>query len=309
LNLIFRRLIGSILYWRRKMAKKPGISGVESALDDLINLEQERLKGEENERLAREAKEKSRKEEEERKREEKAERARKEEEAARLASEKADRDERERRALENQMEEMKLKKELEMQMQLQEESLRLDHEKQLMQFAARHKKKIPGWVFGIFSGVFIIGALAAGIVLYQMKKEADRIEQDRLTAIKAAEEKDKKRKTEIQKLQNLLEGLEERVGLSEEELARAEEIKAEIEKLENLQAEADKRPGKGGKGGKGKQNIASESGDEFNLDDDPLANIEKEASGKKKKKKKKKRLTTIKTKGNKLGLDDPLQML
>lgn len=291
------------------MAKKPGISGVESALDNLINLEQERLKREENERLAREAEEKSRKEEEERKRKEKTERARKKEEAARLASEKADRDEREKRALEKQMEEMKLKKELEMQMQLQEESLRLDHEKQLMQFTARQKKNIPGWVFGIFSGIFVIGALAAGIILYQMKKEADRIEQDRLMAIKAAEKKDKKRKAEIQKLQNLLEGMEERVSLSEEEMARAEEIKAEIEKLENLRAKADKRPGKGERGEKGKQNVASESGDEFNLDDDPLANIEKETSGKKKKKKKKKRLNTIKTNGKKLGLDDPLQML
>lgn len=292
------------------MAKPPRISGVDTALEDLINLETERLRKEDEERRARQEQEKLAAEEEEKRRKMEAEEKRRTEEEARLAMEKAEKEEAERKERERVMEEMRLRKELEIQQRLEEERLRLQHEAEIRKIETAGKKTLPAWAIAITAALFVAGAAAAGVVLYKMKKTADQSEKQRLDLVKAAEDEERARQDEIAKLQNLLMSLEKKMDKSEDELAKQDELKAEIERLENLHADAAKGGGKTGKkpGGSSETDKAG-SGDELTITDDPLANIEEDLGSRPKTKKKKKKIKTVNTKGGGLDLDDPLEFL
>jgi hypothetical protein len=290
------------------MAKPPRISGVDSALEDLISLEKERIRKEDEARRAKEAEERNRREAEEKRRRDEEERRRRSEEAARLAKQKAERDERERKENERKLQEFRMKGEIDMQRRLQEQKLRLDHEKELMQIEVLHRKRFPRWATGLIVAVFVIGASAAGVALYTMKSETDRAAREKQAILDQAAKKEKARKEEILKLHGMLTALEQKVTLSEEEKARQAEIRAEIEKLENAAA-ADVKGGKkvvttrptNGKGGEQK--------DLFNMEDDPLANIEDDLGSSSKDKKKKKKKHHGSSKGPTLDLDDPTELL
>jgi hypothetical protein len=143
-----------------------------------------------------------------------------------------------------------------------------------------------------------------------MKKAADLSEKERLDLIKAAEQEERAREAEISKLQDLLMSLEKKMDKSEDELAKQDSLKAEIERLESLRAEeAGSGPKPGKKPGHAAATGGGEAGDELAITDDPLANIEKDLGSPAKNKKKKKKIKTINTKGGGLELDDPLQFL
>jgi len=288
------------------MAKPPRISGVDSALEDLISLEKERVRKEDEARRAKEAEEKNRREAEERRRRDDEERRRRSEEEARLARQKAERDELERKENEKKLQELRMKNEINMQQRLQEEKLRLDHEKELRQIEMLHRKTLPRWATGLIVAVFAVGASAAGIALYRMKSETDRATVEKKAILDQAAKKEKARQEEILKLHSLLTALEQKVTLSEEEKARQAEIRAEIEKLEST-ATPD---GKGGKNVRApKDGKAGEPKDLFNMEDDPLANIEDDLKTSTKEKKKKKKKRHDSSKGPTLDLDDPTELL
>jgi len=292
------------------MAKPPRISGVDSALEDLISLETERLRQQEEARRARQEQERRLAEQQEKEIKMEEEERRRREEEARIAKERAEREDVERKERERVMEEMRLRKELEIQQRLEEERLRLQHETELKKIETAHKKTLPAWAIGLTAALFVIGGAAAGVVLYKMKKAADLSEKERLSLVKAAEEEERAREAEITNLQNLLISLEKKMDKSEDELAKQEALKTEIDRLESLRAEAAKGGGKPGKKTGGvKETGEGESGDEFNMTDDPLANIEKDLGGPSKNKKKKKKIKTVNTKGGGMELDDPLEFL
>jgi len=292
------------------MAKPPRISGVDSALEDLINLETERLRKEDEERRARQEEERRLAEQQEMKRKQDEEERRRREEETRVAREKAEREEMERKERERVMDEMRLRKELEIQQRLEEERLRLKHEAELKKIETSHKKTLPAWAIVLAVVLFAGGAATAGVVLYRMKRAADLSEKERLALIKAAEQEEKAREAEIAKLQDLLIGLEKKMDKSEDELAKQDELKAEIARLEGLRTEAGKGGGKPGKKqGGAKEAKEGEGGDDFAITDDPLANIEKDLGGPAKSKKKKKKVKTVNTNGPAKDLDDPLEFL
>ena len=289
------------------MAKPPRISGVDSALEDLISLEKERVRKEDETRRAKEAEERNRREAEEKQRREEEERRRRSEEEARLSKKKAESDELERKENEKKLQELRMRSEIDMQRRLQEEKLRLDHEKELREIEVLHRKTFPRWATGLIVAVFVIGASAAGIALYTMKSETDRAAREKLAILDQAAKKEKARQEEILKLHSLLTALEQKVTLSEEEKARQEQLRAEIEKLENATPE--------GKGGKGTATTRTPGGktveekDLFNMEDDPLANIEDDLKSSTKEKKKKKKKHHDSSKGPTLDLDDPTELL
>jgi hypothetical protein len=290
------------------MAKPPRISGVDSALEDLISLEKERVRKEDEARRTKEAEEKNRREAEEKRRRDDEERRRRSEEEARLAKQKAERDELEQKESEKKLQELRLKNEFEMQERLQEEKLRLDHEKELRQIEVLHRKTLPRWAAGLIVAVFVIGASGAGLALYRMKSETDRSAREKQAILDQAAKKEKARQEEILKLHSLLTALEKKVTLSEEEKARQAEIRAEIEKLEN----ATTPDGKGGKKvvtTKPADGKAGAEKDLFNMEDDPLANIEDDLKSSPKEKKKKKKKHHDSSKGPTLDLDDPTELL
>jgi len=290
------------------MARPPRISGVDSALEDLISLEKERVRKEDEARRAKEAEERNRREAEEKRRRDDEELRRRSEEEARLAMQKAERDELEGRENEKKLQELRLKSEIEMQRRLHEEKLRLDHEKELRQIEVLHRKTFPRWAAGLVVAVFVIGASAAGVALYRMKSETDRAAREKQAILDQAAKKEKARQEEILKLHALLTALEQKVTLSEEEKARQAAIRAEIEKLENAAA----TEGKGGKRVVTTKPTNGKAGDQkdiFNMEDDPLANIEDDLKTSTKEKKKKKKKHHDSSKGPTLDLDDPTELL
>ena len=293
------------------MAKPPPkLDGVKTALDDLISLEQERIKKEETTRLAREQEEKRRRQEEAAKRKMEEEMRAKMAEEERLAREKAASEEAERRLWQNQLEEIRLKKELEMKQRLEQERLRLRHEQQLREIESRGRKGFPRWPVAAVLALLVAGGAAAGIVIFKAKKDAERLEKDRIAAIEEGRSKDRDSESKIAQLQKLLAEMEKKFDISKEEASKMKEIKNQIALLQASQAGG----GMAGKPGKteAKPDDGTEKGtqEEFGDGLDPLSGIEKDlGSPEKSPKKKKKRIKTVNTKGGTLDLEDPLQEL
>jgi hypothetical protein len=235
------------------MRKPPQLDGVQSALNDLISLEKERLDKEEAERIATEEAERKRREEAERRRREEEARRIREEEEARLAKEQAEMDQVERKKRDKELEEMRLKKELEMKQRLQEERLRMDHEKEIKTIEAQ-KKGFPKWIIGVIVG-FVVAGLVVSIVLYQMNLRAKQEEQARIAAEQKAKEEEQERKMEIAKLQQLLNSLEDKANLTEQELAAQKEMQDQLQKLQDEEStttvKKKKKKGSSSKEGKG----------------------------------------------------------
>jgi hypothetical protein len=293
------------------MAKAPPkLDGVKMALDDLISLEQERIRKEEAARLAREQEETRRRKEQELKRKEEEEMRKKEQEEERRAREKVEREEAEKREWQKQLEQSRLKQELEMKQRLEEERMRLRHEQQLKEIETRGRRNLPKWPVAAALAFLVAGGAAAGIVLYKMKRNAEDMEKERIAAIEAARSKERQSGLKIAQLQELLAEMEKKVDITKEETAKMKEIKDQIAALQASQ------PGRGKPGKPGKPAASQGAGagqeeqDEFVTGPDPLAGIEKDlGSTGKSPKKKKKRIKTINTKGGTFNLEDPLQEL
>jgi hypothetical protein len=290
------------------MAKAPPkLDGVRTALDDLISLEQERIRKEEAARLAREQEDTRRRKEQELKRKKEEEMRKEEEEEKRLAQEKAEREEAEKREWQNQLEQTRLKQELEMRQRLEEERMRLRHEQQLKEIETRGRRSMPKWPVAAALAFLVTGGAAAGIVLCKMKKDAEGREKERIAAIEAARSNERQSELKIANLQELLAEMEKKVDATKEETAKMKEIKDQIAALQAIQPGRGK-PGKPAAGqGAG---TGQEEQDEFVTGTDPLTGIEKDlGTTEKSPKKKKKRIKTINTKGGTFNLEDPLQEL
>ncbi|MFH1435868.1 MAG: hypothetical protein ABIJ56_09155 [Pseudomonadota bacterium] len=269
------------------MGQVPKLDGVHSALNDLLSLEKERLGREEEERREMEEESVRRREDELRRKLEEAERRKREEEEARLAKERAEKEAQERKIRDRELEEIKLKKDLEMKQRLEQERLRMEHEQQLAAINARGRKGLPGWVMGVVAAVFVIGAAAAGIVLYKMNKDAELKEQARLALEESARDKDVQKRKQIEEMEKKLVLLQEKATLSARDREEGERLKRQIEKLEQEREEAAAAKGKI-KNGKGHTKINGEKTTaeekEFNLND-PIGDLADDSKSKKKKKK------------------------
>jgi len=166
---------------------------------------------------------------------EEAERKVREEEDARLAMEKAQRDDIESKQREKELGELKLKKEMDMKQRLEEEKLRMKHEQEVKAIEAQ-KKGFPKWVIGVVAGVFLIAAVVVGIILVQMKNRADAQEKARIAAEQDSIEKEKKRGKEMAQLQTLLSKMEDKANLTEQELAEQRALQEQLKKLQEDQA-------------------------------------------------------------------------
>ena len=269
------------------MGHVPKLDGVHSALNDLLSLEKERLGREEEQRIAREEEERRKKEEELQRNFDEAERRKREEEEARLAKEKEEQEAQERKKREREMEEIRLKKDLEMKQRLEQERLMMEHEQQLAAIDARGRKGLPGWVMGIAAAVFLVGAAAAGIVLYKMKKDAELKDQARLAREEAVRVKDIEKQEQIEEMEKKLVLLQDKATLSAKDREEGERLKKEIDRLEKEREEAAaakiKKPnGKGHIKNNGTKKPTEEN--EFNLND-PLGDLADDSKSKKKKKK------------------------
>jgi len=146
-------------------------NSVESALGEILDAEQDRLRSEAEER---------RLQEEGRRRRREDERLRRMEEEARTAAEDARRlreeeqreqEDRERRDHERRLAEIRVRQEAEGKARLAEEELRLKHERDLAALEAA-RRRVPTWFWLTIAGLVVLAA-AAGTVPYLAYRDAD----------------------------------------------------------------------------------------------------------------------------------------
>jgi len=189
---------------------------VRSALDDILNIESDRVKAEDDARRKRDEETRAAKEKAERDAREAEERRVREEEERRVAEERRLRDEESRKLHLRQLEELRVKQESHAKTHLQEEEMRLKHEQNLAVLDAQ-KKKIPVWVWVVI-GVVVAGGSVGGYILYQRSQEAEA--QRVVDEARRAEE----RKREVARQQQLEKELREtKAILAANETAQAEQ--------------------------------------------------------------------------------------
>ena len=235
------------------MPQEPKVDSVQSALSDLMNLEEERIDKETKEEQARREAAEKRRAEEEAKRKADEEAKRQAEEEARLAKIKAEQDEMERKQREKELQEIELKKKMEMEQRLKEEELRMKHEEQVKTIEASAKKGFPKWGYAVIAVVILaILAGAGGLIVHLRNKAQAELDEERRqaeAALAIEREKAKKRDDQINTLLGQLQSMKDESDMTAEELNAKKEMLAE---LELLQAEkSGKKKKKKKKKGKG----------------------------------------------------------
>jgi hypothetical protein len=255
------------------------------ALEELKNLEAQRVQQVEDEVRASEDAQRRAQEAAEQKARAEAEQIRSAQaEQARLAQEEHDRKEREERI---RVAEAEARSRSEQEARLREEQMRLD-----AQVKMAERKKTPYWLYAT-AGVLTIGLIAGGVGLYKQdqKSKADQIEKDKIAGQLAAKEQElKDLEAKAQELQDNIAAKEAKQAELEASLASASDadkarILAEIEKNKKEQADLDqqlaannnKRKGGGGGGGStaAKKPITKERKDKLSIGggDAPLGGI------------------------------------
>jgi hypothetical protein len=237
------------------MPQEPKVDSVQSALSDLMNLEEERIEKETAEEKAKREAEEKRRAAEEAKRKAEEEAKRQAEEEARLAKIKAEQEEMERKQREKELQEIELKKKMEMEQRLKEEELRMKHEEQVKTIEASAKKGFPKWGYAVIAIVIlVIAGGAIGGVLYSNKKSKEReaqLQREAEAALALERKKAKERDDQINKLLAQLKSMKDESDMTTDELEAKKEMLAELELLQAEKASGKKKKKKKKKKGDG----------------------------------------------------------
>ena len=252
------------------MPQEPKVDSVQSALSDLMSLEQERLTKEEKERRQRDEEERKRRAAEEAKRKAEEEARLKSEEEMRLARIKSEQDEMERKAREKELQEMELKKKLEIDRQIKEQELRLKHDEQIKQIEASAKKGFPTWGYVVIAIVILaIAGGAVGIVMNLQKKsrlEKEQLQRESEAALALERKKAEERDKQINVLLSQLQSMKDESQMTADELKEKKQLEDLLRNLQDEKATSGHKKKKGGKGGTGTE----KKGDDLS---DPLGGI------------------------------------